>query len=361
MYDASMESESKQAKGGRARAAALNPEDRREIARIAAEARWARAEGVNAFLPKETHAGALRIGEREIPCSVLDNGVRVFSTRGIHRALGSKTKGGRGRDAQASAAEASGAPLLPTFLASPALKPFIPNDLMVPLISPLQYRPKHGGRTAFGYDAILLPRICEVILDADKQGALKPGKSGQNPLADMAGILIRAFARVGVIALVDEATGYQQDRARDELNRILEAYISKELLQWTRRFPDEFFKQVYRLHDWEYKEGSVKSPRYLGKIINRTVYEPMPPGVLDELRRVNPKTESGYRKYQHHRFLTPDTGHPHLDKQIVAVTTLMRVADSKDRFWELFERAFPKKGQQMRLEYGELVPLEIEA
>ena len=150
---------------------------------------------------------------------------------------------------------------------------------MVPLISPLQYRPKHGGRTAFGYDATLLPRICEVILDADKAGVIK---STQKPVAEMAGILIRAFARVGVIALVDEATGYQRERDRDELNRILEAYIAKELLPWAKRFPDEFFKQAFRIHGWEYRQGSVRSPRYLGKLINKTVFEPMPPGVLKD-------------------------------------------------------------------------------
>jgi hypothetical protein len=341
--------------GGKARALKLSSEDRQDIARRAAEARWNKKPEYS-LLPKETHTGTLKIGDREILCSVLDNGIRVFSTRSIHRALGSKTKGGRGRDAQASIAEASGAPLLPTFLASPALKPHIPNDLMVPLISPLQYRPKHGGRTAFGYDATLLPRICEVILDADKAGVIK---ANQKPVAEMAGILIRAFARVGVIALVDEATGYQRERDRDELNRILEAYIAKELLPWAKRFPDEFFKQAFRIHGWEYRQGSVRSPRYLGKLINKTVFEPMPPGVLDRLRTLNPPSESGYRRHRHHQFLTPDTGLPHLDKQIVAVTTLMRVSDDKERFWDLFDKAFPKKDQQIRLEYSDGEPLEV--
>jgi P63C domain len=336
------------AEGGKARAAALSSSDRSEIARRAAEARWGRQEQQDSLLPKETHIGTIKVGDREIPCSVLENSIRVFSARGIHRVMGSKPRGGK-REPE------PGGAVLPSFLASPGIKSFIPEDLMVALISPIQYRPKHGGRTAFGYNAVLLPQICEVILDAEKGGAAKA-----KPLAEMAGILLRAFARVGVIALVDEATGYQQDRARDELNRILEAYISKELMPWTKRFPDEFFRQVYRLHDWEYKQGVVKSPRYLGKVINRTVYEQMPPGVLEELRRLNPKTEAGYRKVQHHRLLTPDTGHPHLDKQIVAVTTLMRVADNKEYFWDLFDRAFPKKGQQMKLEYGENEPLEIE-
>jgi len=170
------------------------------------------------------------------------------------------------------------------------------------------------------------------------------------PIVEMAGILIRAFARVGVIALVDEATGYQQDRARDELNRILEAYVSKELLPWTQRFPDEFFRQAFRLHNWEYREG-MKSPRYLGKLINKTIYEPMPPGVLDELRKVNPPGESGYRRYRHHQFLTLDTGHPHLDKQIVAVTTLIRISKDKNQFWRHFDEAFPRRPQQMDFGY----------
>jgi len=338
-----------QSKGGKARADKLSAEDRTEIARRAADARWGRS----SLLPKETHAGALKVLDREIPCSVLEGGIRVFSTRGINRAMGSKTTGTR---KGALMMDFMGAPQLPAVLMSANVKPFISNELMVRLISPIQYRPKHGGRTAFGYEATLLPLICEAILDAQKADALK---ANQKHIADMAELMIRGFARVGVIALVDEATGYQEDRARDELNKILEAYISKELLPWTRRFPDEFFKQAFRIHGWEYRDGSVKSPRYLGKLINRTVYEPMPPGVLDELKKVNPKMESGYRKYQHHRFLTPDTGHPHLDKQIVAVTTLMRVADTKDRFWDLFDRAFPKKNQQIKMDYDQVEPLEI--
>ena len=352
------------AEGGKARAAALSPQDRAEIARKAAEARWGAKHEIDTLLPKETHIGVIRVGDREIPCSVLDNGIRVFSARGIHRVMGSKPRGGKREP------ETTGGAVLPSFLAYPGIKSFIPNDLMVALISPIQYRPKHGGRTAFGYNAVLLPQICEVILDAEKADVPKA-----KPLSDMAGILLRAFARVGVIALVDEATGYQQDRARDELNRILEAYIAKELLPWTRRFPDEFFRQVYRLHGWEYKEGVVKSPRYLGKVINKTVYTPMPRGVLDELCRLNPKTEGGYRKYQHHRFLTPDTGHPHLDKQIVSVTTLMRISSGKEEFWEHFNKAFPppkkakgskakptmsnEEREQLELHYYDAEPLEL--
>jgi P63C domain-containing protein len=328
-------------KGGLARAKSLDPADRSEIARRAAETRWG-ASGQLSLLPKETHEGSIKVGGREIPCSVLDNGVRVFSTRGINRAMGSRKTG----------KPESGAPQLPAFLAAASLKPFISDELAVRLVSPLQYRPKHGGRTAFGYEAMLLPSICEVILDANKAGNLK---KNQEHLAEMAEVLLRGFARVGVIALVDEATGYQEERARDELARILEAYVMEQYRPWTRRFPEEFFRQIYRLHNWPYKPGNAKRTPFIGKLINKYIYEPLPTGVLDELRRVNPVTEGGWRKRKHFQHLA-DTGNEHLDRQITSVITLMRVSDSKDHLEHNFAKAFdrPPVAIQTRL------PIDVE-
>ena len=157
------------------------------------------------------------------------------------------------------------------------------------------------------------------------------------------------FAQVGIIALVDEATGYQAERAKDDLMRILEAYISKGLLPWTKRFPDIFFEEVYRLEGWEFREGHHKRPRHVGKLIKKLIYEKLPPGVLGELQRRNPVKEYGYRRHKHHQFLSHDIGHPHLDKQITAVMTPMRVSDDKSTFKRLFERAFPHRGQQLPL------------
>jgi len=326
-------------KGGRARIESLTPEQRRELAQHAAEVRWAKRGNM---LPKEAYPGVLKIGDIAIDCAVLDNGIRVLSTRGVSRAMGSRKTG------TPEGARESGAPNLPPFLVAENIKPFISGDLLARLLSPLEYKPKHGGRSAFGYEATLLPKICEVLLDARKAGKItKP----QERLADIADLLIRGFAHVGIIALVDEATGYQEQRARDELHTILEAYISAELLPWTKRFPDEFFRQIYRLHGWEFKPGQTKRPQMIGHLINSLIYEQLPPGVLPELRRRNPTLPSGYRRYKHPQLLTPETGHPHLDKQIVAVTTLMRVAEDKPSFLRLFRRAFPKKGEQLDIAF----------
>lgn len=76
--------------------------------------------------------------------------------------------------------------------------------------------------------------------------------------------------------------------AKDALMKILEAYVNKALLPWTERFPSSFFKQIYRLHGWQFREGRTRGPRIVGKLINRLVYEQLPPGVLQELRQRNP-------------------------------------------------------------------------
>jgi oligoribonuclease (3'-5' exoribonuclease) len=323
-------------KGGRARAEALTPEQRSEIAQKAAQARW----GSN--LPKATHEGMLKIGDRELPCYVLEDGRRVFSTRGVNRALGSTTTG-TPKDSP------DGARKLPAVLSSKSLKPFIDADLMARLLSPIEFRPK-AGRSAFGFEATLLPDICEAILDAAKADVLK---QNQRRLAETAEILIRAFAKVGIIALVDEATGYQAERDRDALHKILEAYIADELLPWAKRFPDEFYKQLFRLREWQYSPLTVKRPQYVGKLTNQLVYEKLPPGVLEELKRLNPVIKNGWRKHRHHQFLTENIGNPHLERHLAAITTLMRASSDWHDFVKLFRRAFPTAGAQIPFDFEE--------
>jgi hypothetical protein len=330
---------SAQSMGGKARAENLSSSERKDIARNAARVRWADAPGK---LPRETHEGTIEVLGITIPCAVLEDGTRIFSTRGVNRALGSKQTGtpDRGR---------RGAPRLPSVLASESVLPFISNDLMARLNFPREYRPKHGGRTAFGHEATLLPELCGVILDARDEKKL--GKR-YDKIVMTAKVLNRAFAKVGVIALIDEATGYQDKRPADELRRILAAYIAEELRPWLKTFPDEFFRQIYRLQGWDYKPGSAKRTPYVGKLINKYIYEQLPPGVLVELRKRNPVTESGYRKHKHFQLLTADTGSPHLDKQIVATTTIMKVSDDQADFEDNFDKAYAQY-------YQHRLPLKI--
>ncbi|MBS1803674.1 MAG: P63C domain-containing protein [Acidobacteria bacterium] len=321
------------AKGGDARAAKLSAERRKEIARAAIEARWARSGKTP--LPKATHSGPLKIGNLEFEAAVLQDGTRVISEAAFMKAMGMYRSGA----VSVRRREEDDSTQIPLSLAHKNLRPFIDLHLGGVHFRPLAYVTTKGNVVTSGLSAAILPKICEVWIDAEKAGVLG---ERQKQVAAKAELLLRGMAHVGIIALVDEATGYQQERARDELNKILEAYISPELLPWTKRFPNEFFKQLYKLNKWNYVEGSHKRPRYVGKMVNNLVYQHLPPGVLPELKRLNPPNESGRRKHTHHQLLTPETGHPHLDRQIIEVTALMRVSDDKAMFKKLFEKAFPK-------------------
>lgn len=318
--------------GGKARAKRLSPDQRREIARQAALARWG-DDATTAILD-----GSLIVGDQEIRCAVLADGRRVLSQQTMLKTLG------RARSAKGGQGSESG---LPPFLAAQNLQPFISDELRETLAA-IPYRPLSGGR-AWGYRAEILPMVCDVYLEARKAGATT---TGQDRVADTCEMLVRSLAKIGIIALVDEATGYQEIRARDELQRILEYYIQEELRPWTKMFPDDFFREIYRLQEWEYKPGSAKRTPYVGKLINKYIYEQLPPGVLDQLRELNPVTQNGRRKHKHHQYLTSDTGNKHLDRQISTVTTLLRISDDKEQFEELFERAFPPAEPRLPLKIG---------
>lgn len=307
-------------KGGHARAQRLDPVQRSESARHAAEARWGKTVAL------ATHHGELRIGDRSLDCAVLEDGTRVINQTTMQQAL----------DRTGGARRGPGARGLPV-LSALNLQRFVTDDLRKLAEEPIVYKLPTGGR-ATGYNAVILPMVCEVYLEARQEKALT---KNQEPVARAAEILTRGLARVGIVALVDEATGYQEVRARLELQQILAAYISAELRPWLKVFPDEFFREIYRLHNWEFRPGTSKRTPLVGKLIKHYIYEQLPPGVIDELERKNPRTDKGYRAYRHHQLLTADTGNPHLDKQISTVTTLMRISRTKQEFEDLFERAFP--------------------
>jgi len=318
-----------QSKGGKARAEKLTSEERSEIASQAAKARWAEASG----LPKATHMGTLKIGDAEIPCAVLSDGTRLLTQAGFLGALGRSTKP-KGRSQQVTDG-------LPPFLATKSLKPLITQEIIDAMV-PIAFITTTGGK-ALGFKAELLPKVCDLFLEARNLGLLT---IQQGSIADSSEMLVRALAKVGIVALVDEATGFQVDRDRDELHRLLSVYLSEERLAWAKRFPDEFYRQVYRLKSWKWPVGKAKTP-YLGHITNDVVYERLPEGVLPKLRELNPiQEESKRRKFKHHQFLSNEVGQPDLRDHILQILPIMRI--SKD--WRSFKRhldiAFPKVGSQ---------------
>jgi hypothetical protein len=194
------------------------------------------------------------------------------------------------------------------------------------------------GVRGFGYDASLLPKVCRVYLDARDAGALLPN---QQHIAAHCDVLVRALADIGIVSLVDEATGFQQQRDRDELHRLLEAYLSEERLAWAKRFPDEFYRQLYRLRGWAWPNGGKRTP-YVGKLTNQLVYDKLAPGVLEELKNRNPtRPGTGRRQWKHHQFLSEDIGQPDLRDHLLQLVAVMRISPDWGTFKENFKRAFP--------------------
>jgi hypothetical protein len=94
-----------------------------------------------------------------------------------------------------------------------------------------------------------------------------------------------------------------------------------------------------------------------GKLTNELVCNQLPPGVRQELERLNPRAEKGRRKYHHQRFLTGKIGPPHLEKRVAVVTALMQVSPDWDSLKRNFNRNFwPYVPEQKDL-FEELGPL----
>lgn len=291
--------------------------------------------------PLKIIAGAadrpLVIGDIEIPCYVLEDETRVLTQAGFLEALGRHRK-----------ANVRGEERVPPVLQGKAIKPFISQE-MLGKSRPIRFSPESGG-VASGYRAQLLPEVCEVYLRARDAGVLP---NNQQHVAKQAEILIRGLATVGVIALVDEATGYQRIREERALATILEDFIVKERQPWTRTFPYEFYEEICRLKGWP-SFRAVKRPSVIGRYTNDLVYDRLAPGVLAELQRINPVLpETGARASKHHQWLTPELGHPKLREHLIGVIALMRAASSWDMAKRNIRKVYPKPGETRPMELTE--------
>ncbi len=330
-----------QSLGGKARAEKLSAEDRSAIASAAAEARWSKTAKDRTHVPKADYGSPdrpLRIADLEIPCYVLDDGRSVITQAGMMTALkmsqGTATKGGGDRIAN--------------FLTTKSIAPFVTSGLQEMITPPLKFRAQ--GSMAYGYEASVLPEICEAVLAAREKGKLN---YQQDHIAKRCEVLVRAFAKVGIIALVHEATGYQEIRNREALQEILKRYISEDLMAWVRTFPTEFYKQVFRLKGWNWNDGRM-SP-IMGNIVNDLVYARLAPGVLDELKKRNPVTEKGYREHKHFQHLTSDVGHPALTNHLYELIGMAKAfgIGEWDKYYDRVNRAFVKVNTTYLLPFPE--------
>lgn len=325
--------------GGYARAKSLSPEARKLAASKAARARWE-----NAALPVARYAGELKFGDLVFPCAVLDDDTRVLTESDFMSGLGMYRSGAL--SVRRDGGEEGGAHV-PLYLAYKNLEPYVLKHLDDVHNRPLKYRTM-AGAIAHGIRATLVPKICSIWLDARKDGVLG---SRQEQIADRAELLLRGLAEVGIIALVDEATGRQKDRAADALAKILEAFVAKELQPWVKTFPSEFYEQLFRLRGLQFPRDTVKRPQYFGHLTNNIVYSRLAPQVLAKLSEETPRNENGRYKHQLFRRLTPDFGHPKLREHLASAVTLMKISGNYQEFIQHLDYVHPKFNETIEIRF----------
>lgn len=302
----------------------ISKERRKAIAKMGAEKRWRGV--VDDLIPSYT--GNLRIGDLSVPCAVLKNGERVISRRGLTTLIG-RTPGGPQYKNEA--------------YINKNLIDYVTSDMKSIMDNPIEY--KIGKAIYYGLKAEIIPKFCELYLKARDDKALT---RVQEKVAVQADIIMRSLAQVGITALIDEATGYQETRDRDELQKILEKYLSKEFSVWAKRIPDEFYQHIFRLKGWKWKGMHINRPQIVAKYTTDAIYARLAPGVLDELNKKNPVI-NGYRKKKHHQWLTEDIGHPKLAEHTYAVLVLMRSSETWNDFIKMMDRSLPRKEETLSM------------
>lgn len=292
------------AKGGFARAGALTPEERAESARRAAQARWSKPlvepdpdePTETDLVPEPTmpiarHRGMLNIVGLEVPCYVLDSGDKIIGRTSATELLTGIRGGGA----------------LEKYLSVKALEPFINSALVLERMVPFRLLEVEGLEKAVkGLPADLMIEICQGFVAA-LQASLDPKSpyprmtDRQREMAMQASMFLSACAKIGLEALIDEATGYQYERAEDALQVKLRAFIADELRAWEKTFPDELWAEFGRLTGWK---GNLHSrPKWWGKLVIEMIYDTLDPDVATYLKENKPPAGVHW-----HRQLTSNIG-----------------------------------------------------
>ncbi|THA21345.1 hypothetical protein E5361_06435 [Histophilus somni] len=308
----------------------LTPEMRKARAEKAAQTRWENKKLLD-DLSLAIHEGVLTIGDVLLDVAVLEDDKRMISTASVFQALDRPVRGSRG----ASITENEKVISLPAFMDANNLKPFINQDV-IEVIKRVKFKTK-DGQIKEGYDATILPMVCDVYLKAREENVLT---KAQQDTAKKAEILVRSLAKVGIVALVDEATGYQDARAKDALAKIFEAFVAKELQPWVKTFPLDYYKELCRLYGVQFPpKTGTQFPQFFGHITNNAIYERLAPELLPELKKMASKQA---RKAKLHQFLSEDIGHPKLREHLSSVITILKLSKDKENFYEMLDRIHPK-------------------
>ena len=286
----------------------------------------------------------LVIAEALLPCYVLEDELRVITESGIMNALGLKY-GGSGYK------RAGDRNFLTGFITGEAIGPFASSELVTELENPILFKTTspESSRIMRGYAARVLAEICQTVLSARRANKLLPQ---QSRIAMRCEILQGAFAEVGLIALIDEATGYEKLRDSYALRRALDQIVSTRLHDWIKTFHEDFYRELFRLRELDYNPNSNRRPGFIGRLTNDIVYDRIAPGLRLRLKEVVQKNQNGRPIHQLHRHMTrgdEGAGYQTLNAHLYAVTSMMRAAPDWDTFHRRLDAVWPR--------YNDTIPL----
>ena len=338
------------AKGGYARAAKLTKEQRSEIARKGAMARKERvlSDEAQDKDPVE-YEGVLKLGDFTIPCFVTKSGVRLIASRKMQEILKVVEE-----DPDDQPGVQRPGTRFHRFLTRKFFNSLISQEELKDLFAPV--RRMFRGRVISGYKSEALTKFCDLMIQAKTKDLLTTER--QLIVALQAKVLYDAFAKIGLIALIDEATGYQQIRDPSALRLLVQQYIAAEKREWDKQFPDSFYDGLNRMYNSKKLTITAKGaviqnrPQHFARFTRTYVYEPLENGaVLEELDRINPKLNAkGTRKDRFHQHLSQGYGIEKLKRQVLSVETLIDVSDNIGQFKRLYGKKFGvPKGAQLDL------------
>jgi hypothetical protein len=338
--------ETPQSKGGTARAAALTSESRRDIAKRAAQARWAKIKDPDG-LPRASHQGHLPIGDIEIEVYNLFDKRRVIAKAAMARALTLKSEGGNA--------------FLRT-MTRKGVRSVISDSLWEKIENPIFFRhldtDSGPGGVADGYEATTLIEVCDALIQARNDNKLAPSQAF---LAVQAEIIMRSSAKMGIIYLVDTATGYIEDAKREDYLKQWNAFVKSEFRAWEKEFPNQFADMIYKIYGLKRKSASsFKHPQFFGWFTRKYIYHPLANSrgaILQLLDEANPVVYAGGgRKYKLHQFLTDQIGVDALRQHLWQTIGIGNAARDKVDFERSFYRAFPEaipKGADGQMDFFE--------
>jgi hypothetical protein len=257
-------------------------------------------------LPKMVASGHLS-QFNSIPVYNLDNGQRVFRFTDMTFTLRGKPHG-----------------KFANYLATENIKQHLPERL----------RPEEGAeRRPRGvteaiidnqivntYDAEDFIDVCIAFIEASEGDSVL--SEPQREIVERARKFIIATAKIGITGLIDEATGYQYTRPSDELALKLEYFLSEEMRDWEKTFPDELWRQFGRLTNWT---NLKKRPKYWGLLVNELIYKLLDKDVASYLQVNHPPKLTGKR---YHQWLDENRGVKALTEHIWQVIGIARTVDS---------------------------------